>query len=204
MSEPRPQLPPGWDQRYREMPVEQMPWFYPMLDPDMAAALEAEGVHGGRLLDLGTGPGTQAIALAQRGFQVTGADLSPAAVEGAARRAARDGVHVDFVVNDILDNHLQGPFDVVYDRGCFHTFDPERRPDYARVVASLMPSGALLLLKCFSHRQPGTLGPRRIHPDEIHATFDADFSVLSILETEFQGQHEGAAPLALIATLRRR
>lgn len=204
MSETLPQLPPGWDQRYREMPVEQMPWFFPMLDPDMGAALEARGIHAGRVLDLGTGPGTQAIALAQRGFQVTGADLSPAAVEGAARRAERDGVHVDFVVNDILNNALEGPFDVVWDRGCFHTFDPDRRPDYERVVAGLLPTGGWLILKCFSHRQPGTMGPRRVHPDEIRATFDADFEVLSIVETEFQGQHEGPAPLALICTLRRR
>lgn len=203
MAETRPQLPPGWDQRYREVPVEEMPWFYPELDPDMGSALDACGVAGGRVLDLGTGPGTQAIALAVRGFRVTGADLSPTAVEGAALRAAREGVVVDFVINDVLNNALKGPFDVVWDRGCFHTFDPDRRPDYERVVAGLLPPGGWLILKCFSHLQPGTMGPRRVHPDEIHATFDADFEVRSIAETVFQGRLD-PNPLALICTLRRR
>jgi len=203
MAETRPQLPPGWDQRYREVPVEEMPWFYPDLDPDMGCALDACGVAGGRVLDLGTGPGTQAIALARRGFQVTAADVSPAAVEGASQRAAREGVVVDFVINDVLNNALQGPFDVVWDRGCFHTFDPDRRPDYERVVAGLLPPGGWLILKCFSHLQPGTMGPRRVHPDEIYATFDADFEVRSIAETVFQGRLD-PNPLALICTLRRR
>ena len=40
-----------------------------------------------RFLDVGSGPGTQAIALARRGFRVTATDLSVAAVEGARQRA---------------------------------------------------------------------------------------------------------------------
>ena len=74
---------PDWEGLYRQDDVESMPWFQPELDHDVAAALVALGVEKGRVLDLGTGPGTQAIALAERGFAVTATDLSAAAVEKA-------------------------------------------------------------------------------------------------------------------------
>ena len=56
---------PDWDERYRDDPVEEMPWFFSDLDPDVGEALDARGVSEGEALDLGTGPGTQAIELAQ-------------------------------------------------------------------------------------------------------------------------------------------
>ena len=61
----------NWDERYRLDRVEQMPWFYPELDPDLARALARLELLRGRALDVGTGPGTQAIELASRGFEVS-------------------------------------------------------------------------------------------------------------------------------------
>jgi glycine/sarcosine N-methyltransferase len=56
-------------------------------------------LHGARhVLDAACGTGQHAIALAQRGYQVTGADLSEAMVEQAGRNAAAAGVDVPFVV----------------------------------------------------------------------------------------------------------
>jgi hypothetical protein len=60
-----------WDERYKDQPVETMPWFYADLDADLAQALDRLGIGSGKALDLGTGPGTQAIALAKRGLDVT-------------------------------------------------------------------------------------------------------------------------------------
>lgn len=76
---------PDWDDMYRSAPVEGMPWHYPELDPDLERALSQHAVTSGRALDLGTGAGTQACALAARGLEVTGSDLSATAVEHAAR-----------------------------------------------------------------------------------------------------------------------
>jgi len=47
---------------------------------------------GSRLLDLGSGPGTDIVPLAQAGFDVTGIDSSPAMVNEAARRIADAGL----------------------------------------------------------------------------------------------------------------
>jgi methylase of polypeptide subunit release factors len=103
---------PDWETLYRQQPGETLPWYYADLDPDLEAALREHGLAGGRLLDLGTGPGTQAIALAARGFEVTGSDLSATAVARATALARARGVQVSFVEDDVLASRLTGRFDL--------------------------------------------------------------------------------------------
>ena len=45
-------------------------------DDDLRQALDQLGLRHGRALDLGSGPGTQAMQLAQRGFDMTATDIS--------------------------------------------------------------------------------------------------------------------------------
>lgn len=51
----------------------------------------------GALLEVGSGPGTQAIELAKRGFRVTATDISSTAVAKAEERASKEGVPVHFI-----------------------------------------------------------------------------------------------------------
>ena len=64
----------------------------------MAAFLEPLG--GTRILDVGTGTGRAAIALASRGARVTGIDASPQMLVVARRRAAHAGAEVEFAEGD--------------------------------------------------------------------------------------------------------
>jgi 2-polyprenyl-3-methyl-5-hydroxy-6-metoxy-1,4-benzoquinol methylase len=194
---------PNWRELYREQAVEKMPWYYAALDPDLERALAAHPLVGGRALDLGTGPATQAFALARRGFEVTGSDLSAHAIELARARAAEQGVAVDFVQDDILNTKLQGSFDLILDRGCYHVFEPELRSRYARTVTTLIKPLGLLFLKCFSEEQPGDVGPYQSSPAQIEATFSESFDVLTIERTIYQGTLE-QPPRALFCTLQRR
>ncbi|HSQ63524.1 MAG TPA: class I SAM-dependent methyltransferase [Polyangiaceae bacterium] len=194
---------PGWDELYRSDGIEALPWYWPAIDPDLAAALERRGVVSGRALDLGSGPGTQAIALAERGFVVTAADVSAAALAYAERKAKARGVHVAFVEDDILATKLAGPFDVIFDRGCFHVISPGSRADYARTIRRLLAPGGWFFLKTFSHLQPGTQGPHRFTPEDVRACFDAHgLAVVDVQETVYQGQNE-PHPKALFTTIRR-
>jgi glycine/sarcosine N-methyltransferase len=56
------------------------------------------GKKVGHVLDAACGTGQHAIALAERGYKVTGTDLSAAMIERARENATRAGVHVNFVV----------------------------------------------------------------------------------------------------------
>jgi len=178
---------PDWEQLYQEKNVESMPWFNPDLDPDLDQALTQLNLYSSTALDLGTGPGTQAIALAQRGFQVTATDLSATAIQKAQRLAQEKGLDISWKQDDILNSTLNQEFDFVLDRGCFHVFPPERRPDYMQVVVNLIKPQGYLLLKCFSHLETRPEGPYRFTPDEIKEIFGGQFNVLSVKETVYHG-----------------
>jgi SAM-dependent methyltransferase len=77
----------------------------------LLARAEAEGLQGSRLLDVGCGTGFSFIPLLERGWQVTGCDLSPAMVEAArAKVGDRAGLHVA----DMRELPELGEFDLVW------------------------------------------------------------------------------------------
>jgi 2-polyprenyl-3-methyl-5-hydroxy-6-metoxy-1,4-benzoquinol methylase len=193
---------PQWDEFYKTRPAETMPWFHQGLDPDQARAIEQHAVMG-RALDLGTGPGTQALALAERGFEVTATDLSSAAVDAARERALAAGLSVSYLVDDVTKTRLTGPFQLVLDRGCFHVLAPDVRPRYAETLARLVEPGGFYFLKCFSDEQPGEIGPYKFAPSNIEALFLPAFEVLSIIRSVYHGTLD-PAPRALFCSLRRR
>jgi SAM-dependent methyltransferase len=71
------------------------------LRSDELGLLEQSPVESGRLLLLQVGGGREVIPLAQRGFQVTGVDFIPGMVEQAKAHAARHGVHLEGLVQEI-------------------------------------------------------------------------------------------------------
>ncbi len=139
-------------------------WQFPLRQ-----ALDQLGLRSGSALDLGTGPGTQALQLAQRGFDVTATDISEAAVRLAREKAKAQGLAIIWQQDDILATQLSGPFDPIFDRGYFHVLPPERRPDYVSIVVSLLKPGGYCFLKCFSQIQPGTQG----HTASRQSTFES-------------------------------
>jgi SAM-dependent methyltransferase len=179
-----------WDDVYRSGPVEGLPWFTAGLDPDVSAAVTGLGLEIDRLLTIGEGPGTQAIELARLGWKVTATDVSQVAVRKAKARAAVEGVSVEFFVDDIVSTRLTGRFDVIVDRGCYHTLEPAERPAYVRNVHRLLEPGGILLLKVFSKEETGP-GPFRFSPQEIRDAFAGAFVISDISKTFFGGRGAG-------------
>jgi len=150
----------GWEARYQETSAEKLPWFYPELDADIAQTIATHGLTSGAVLDIGCGPGTQAVELAKRGFTVTATDISHSAVEFARQLAATENIDIDFHVDDVLDSRLNGAFDLILDRGIFHCFPEASDQDaYVNTVRRLLKPGGLLLLKCFHRDETSETGP---------------------------------------------
>lgn len=191
---------PDWKQIYQEKEAETMAWFNPDIDVDLERALTTLNLESGTILDLGTGPGTQALVLAQRGFTVTGTDISDAAIIRAKAIAAEKGLDIDFREDDILNSKLEQSFDIVFDRGCFHVFHEEQRQDYVRTVSRLVKPKGYFLLKCFSHLETRPDGPYRFTPAEIGEIFGGEFELCSVEDTVLKGTME-VFPKALFCVL---
>lgn len=191
---------PDWEQLYQNEPVEQMPWYYTQLDHDVARTLAELKFTTATLLDLGTGPGTQAIALAQRGFKVTATDIAAAAIAQAQQSALAQGCAIEFLVDDILNSQLDKQFDIVLDRGCFHVMHPEQRAHCVHALAERVKPQGFLLLKCFSHLETMEGGPYRFTPEALTQLFQPCFNIHSVSASEFQGTLE-TPPKALFAVM---
>jgi hypothetical protein len=68
----------------------------------------------------------------------------------------------------------------------FHVFDDEARARYVTSLASVLVPGGHCYLICFSDRQPGEFGPRRVSQDELRAAFSDGWSVDSIEAEAFE------------------
>ncbi len=71
---------PSWNESYAS---GQVPWDTGQPEPLLVEFVTARGIAPARTLEIGAGTGTNAIWLAQRGFDVLGIDVSPLAVEQA-------------------------------------------------------------------------------------------------------------------------
>lgn len=195
---------PDWEKLYKAEPVEKMPWFNPELDEDLAEALEALDIKGGRALDIGTGPGTQAFRLSEMGFEVIATDLSKTAIRKAKKAAKEKGLSIGFVVDDILETKVRGQFDFIFDRGCFHVLPPDKRAVYMETVAGLLKHGGYLFLKCFSCRETKMKGgPYRFTRKALKEAFGPAFRFVSIKDTVYQGTLE-ALPRAFFSVFQRK
>lgn len=190
----------NWETIYAEMPVEEMPWYSPKLDRDLEKALKDYKIDSGTFLDLGTGPGTQAIELAKKGFDVTGTDVSKDAIERASKLSDK----VQFIRDDILHSKINRQFNYIFDRGCFHVMNEEKRPKYVETVRRLLKTDGMLFLKCFSDKEPDNgRGPYRFSKDMIRQTFGGHFNIKLLHDTEFQGTRK-PNPKALFVIMKRK
>lgn len=192
-----------WETYYKNNEVTKMPWYDKNLDHDLENEIKTRNVSSGRFLDLGTGPGTQAIQLAKQGFDVTATDLS----ENAISKAKNLSNEVNFVKDDLMNSKLQdNEFNFIFDRGCFHVFDIPQRITYVEQIKRILNKNGILFLKCMSIDEkdlPADKGPHRLSKQEIRDVFSNDFEIETIRDTFFTGTIN-PLPKALFAVLKKK
>jgi SAM-dependent methyltransferase len=187
---------PDWENLYKSQRVETMPWYNENFDFDLEKELDERKIiiinnnsdDSKTFLDLGTGPATQAIWLAKRGYKVIGSDLSEAAIN-RARKIYANEENVNFIVDDILNSKFKdNEFDYIFDRGCFHVLLPADRQKYiSKIKQILKKDNGILFLKCFSDKEPRQEGPYKFSAEQIRDLFGESFRIDSIKETVYQG-----------------
>ena len=189
----------SFNDMYRGAPP---PWDIGRPQPAFAAIAEAGGVAG-EVLDVGCGTGEHALMAAALGFRAVGIDAAPLAIEQARQKAADRGLDVTFEVADALElGSLRHQFDTAFDCGLFHVFNDEDRARYLSSLGAAMRPGGRVYVLCFSDRQPGTLGPRRITEAELRDAF-ADGWDVDAVEPAPLMMTTGDSVDAWLATIRR-
>ena len=137
-----------------------------------------------RAIDLGSGTGWNVIFLAQHGFEATGVDFAPGAIELGRSRARAAGVAATFVEDDLTNlRHVTGPFDLLVDYGTFDDLPPKGRDLYVQNILPLTHPGTLFLFFCFEweirwwERLLAFTGAMAIEPGEVEHRFGEFFRI---------------------------
>jgi SAM-dependent methyltransferase len=175
---------PGeWNERYI---ANELPWDSGVASKELIRVLDDEKIPPCRAVELGCGTGTNSIYLASRGFDTTGVDCSPAALEHARKKASATGSSAKFLEADLCRFSLQlDPFDFIFDRGCYHSV---RRMDIAgflRTLRQLSKPGTRYLMLAGNANEEGP-GPPRVHEHEIRIDLEGLFEIQFIREFRFE------------------
>ncbi|MFH1807712.1 MAG: class I SAM-dependent methyltransferase [Pseudomonadota bacterium] len=193
----------SWDSRYVD---GFLPWDTGRADAHLLRVVEERGIRPGRAVELGCGTGTNSIWLAQQGFDMTGLDLAPTAVQRARAKAEAAGVACEFVNADILNDPLPaGPFDFAYDRGCLHTFalDSERTLFVEHLAAMLAPGALWHSLIGSTDGPPRESGPPRRSAAQIASAVEPHFEILELRSTSFDSERHAEARAWVLVARRR-
>jgi cyclopropane fatty-acyl-phospholipid synthase-like methyltransferase len=179
------------------------PWDIGRPQGAFRALADAGQLHG-RVLDSGCGTGEHALMAGSIGLDATGIDDSPLAIDKAQAKARDRGLDVRFVVGSVLGfGELDERWDTVLDCGVFHVFDDDDRAAYVRsLAAAIQPSGRYFML-CFSDREAGGVGPRRVSQAEIREAFADGWRIDSIDPAEIETTVDGWDANAWMSTITR-
>lgn len=183
-----------WDSFYEDR-MKRIPFFVDKPDENLVAYVEQRQLPLTRVLELGSGPGRNALYLAERGSQVDAIDLAQTSIDWANERANERQLDVRFRQGNLFELSIEdGAYDFVYDSGCFHHIAPHRRHDYIRVVTDALRPGGCFALTCFVeggqyggsdmtdwdvYRQRSLQGGLGFTEDKLRSIFDT-FDVLEI------------------------
>lgn len=198
-----------WNQRYIDADT---PWDSGIPSEELKAVISEGLIKPCRVFEVGCGTGTNAIFLAQSGFDVTAVDLSEVAINRAKEKAQAAGVKVNFLVADVtaLPAEVGSKFPFVFDRGTYHIVRSVDLKGMQSALANLVaPDGYYLVLAGNANEDaPPDKGPPRVQASEMCAELEGNaFDLVRLKESNFRGvviEGEEFSPLSWSAVFRRR
>jgi SAM-dependent methyltransferase len=182
----------------------EAPWESGRPSTELARVIAEEKIQPCRAVELGCGTGTNAVWLAQRGFEVTAVDISQLAIEKARRRATSAGVEVRFEAWDVLGPpELNGPFAFFFDRGCYHVVRDCDLMAYLRTLQLITAPDSLGLVLAGNAREAHAEGPPVVTSEQMRTELGKVFEIVRLREFYFDQTEGGVRYLAWSCLLRR-
>jgi SAM-dependent methyltransferase len=177
---------PSWNESYAS---GELPWDTGKPEPLLVEFVTLGRIRPTRTLEIGTGTGTNALWLAERGFDVLGIDVATLAIERAIAKLDGRDLHCRFAALDFLvASPPEGSFEFVFDRGCFHVFDePEERARFAaRVAATLVPGSLWLSFIGSTEGGLREMGPPQRSAREVVLAIEPALEIVELRAAEFR------------------
>jgi cyclopropane fatty-acyl-phospholipid synthase-like methyltransferase len=183
----------------------EIPWDSGKPSAELLRVIDAGQLPGKTLLEFGCGTGTNAIELTRRGYTVTAVDYVPQAAELAKKKIAEAKLKIDVRVADITtDVDLGGPYDVLFDRGVYHSVRLENLNGFRKTLERVTRKGTLWLSLAGNAKEQMENGPPRVHEHEIRAELEPLFEIIQLREFLIDTNKESFRPLFWSILMRRK
>ncbi len=191
-----------WNERYRG---QDTPWDSGLPSRELRRVIDVESIPRGRAIELGCGTGTNALLLAESGFDVTAVDCAALALERAKQRAADRQFAIDFIEADISKFEYAGdPFPFVFDRACYHCVRGIDLNGFLKTLECITTAGSRYLVLTGNANEQTEHGPPRLHEHEIREDLEDLFEFEWIREFRFQDAGGVEGPLGWSCLLTRK
>lgn len=197
----------NWEERYA---TKNTPWDSGEASRELQRIVKEGWFKPSRMLEIGCGTGTNAIWLAQQGFDVTALDLSPLAIKQANEKATKAKVKIKFLAGDVLKlPDVGGPFPFVFDRGVYHHLRTVDLAGFTKTLERVTQPGScyLTLAGNANEKRLPEQGPPVVKAEEIIAELGPLFDIVQLREYRFDKviiEGKDVSPLAWSILVRRK
>lgn len=192
----------NWHEKYE---TGNTPWDSNLPSKELLRVLNEYPFPLGRVVELGCGTGTNAIALAQLGWKVTGVDCVEKALDIAKGKSESAGVNVDWIAADVQNFGTDSaPFDLIFDRGCYHCCRRVDLSGYLQTLNNVTQSGSMMLCLCGNSNSTEQGGPPRVSESDLRNEFSPLFDIIHLREFHFEDAGGIQGPLGWSVWMKRK
>ena len=103
-----------------------------------------------KILDIGCGPGLYSAALSEKGFNVTGIDISSRSIKYAEQKAIENNLFINYQCKNYIDDIIERKFDVVICIYCdFGALIPDEQTILLRKVSNVLSDDGIFIFDVF-------------------------------------------------------
>jgi tellurite methyltransferase len=145
----------------------------------------------GSVLDIGMGEGRDVLFLAEKGFKVTGIDLSKVAVNKCLDLSEKNNLDVDLLVGDYLDYYPKNRFNIIISNCTLHLLDQKDVPRAIIKMKKMTRNNGLNIISVFSEKDDSNVS-HKFKIDELKE-FYKDWNILKYEEFSTSLEKHGSS-----------